>query len=215
LRPLARVPPDRPATTRLPGPRRRRQLLDVAVPVFAERGFHGTSMEDVAEAAGVTKPVLYQHFSSKRELYLELLDDVGSRLVDEVTSAVDGATGPRAQVEAGFSAYFSFVAEQSHAFRLLFGGGARRDEEFADTVRRVEDRMAAAIADLIEADLEPDHRRMVGYGIVGLAEVTSRQWMATRDADAAAPAVNPEEAARLATRIADLAWGGLRGVRPI
>jgi AcrR family transcriptional regulator len=200
----------------LPGPRRRRQLLDVAVPVFAARGFHGTSMEDVAEAAGVTKPVLYQHFSSKRELYQALLDDVGSRLVDEVTGAVRGAAGPRAQVEAGFSAYFSFVALQSHSFRLLFGGGgARRDEEFADSVRQVEDRMATAIADLIEADLAPDHRRMVGYGIVGLAEVTSRQWMAIRDADDSAPPVNPEEAARMAARIADLAWGGLRGVRPI
>src|SRR5580693_973344 len=92
--------PTRPAALRLPAARRRRQLLDIAVEVFATRGFHGTSMEELAEAAGVTKPVLYQHFSSKRLLYLELLDDVGSRLVDEVTTAVDGATGPRAQVEA-------------------------------------------------------------------------------------------------------------------
>ena len=65
---------------RLPAPRRRRQLLDVALDAFAERGFHRTSMDDVAEAAGVTKPVLYQHFGSKRELYLELLDDVGRQL---------------------------------------------------------------------------------------------------------------------------------------
>src|SRR5687768_4632909 len=66
--------------TRLPAARRRQQLLDVALGVFAERGFHPTSMNDLAEAAGVTKPVLYQHFGSKRELYLELLDDVGTRL---------------------------------------------------------------------------------------------------------------------------------------
>src|SRR4030088_2423479 len=122
----APLPHSRPTATRLPAPRRRRQLLDVAVEVFAERGFHGTSMDDVADADGVTKPVLYQHFSSKRQLYLELLDDVGSRLVAAVTGAVDGASGPRQQVEAGFGAYFRFVAQATSGFRLLFGGGVRR-----------------------------------------------------------------------------------------
>jgi AcrR family transcriptional regulator len=203
------------ATPRLPAHRRRRQLLDVAVRVFADRGFHSTSMEDVAEAAGVTKPVLYQHFSSKRELYVELLDDVGSRLVDEVTKAVSEANGPRKQVEAGFEAYFRFVARQHHAFRLLFGSGARGDDDFADAVRRVEDRMAGAIAGLIETDVDPDHREMLGYGIVGLAEVTSRHWMFSREGDESAPELNAEEWARQASRIADLAWGGLRGVHRI
>jgi AcrR family transcriptional regulator len=207
------VRPNRPAASRLPAHRRRRQLLDVAVKVFADRGFHGTSMEDVADAAGVTKPVLYQHFSSKRELYIELLDDVGSRLVDEVTKAVAEAHGPRHQVEAGFEAYFRFVARQHHAFRLLFGSGARGDDDFADAVRRVEDHMAHAIASLIEADIDPDHRQMLGYGIVGLAEVTSRQWMISREADESAPELTGAEAARQAVRIADLAWAGLRGVR--
>lgn len=196
---------DRPAATRLPAPRRRRQLLDVAIDVFADRGFHGTSMEDVADAAGVTKPVLYQHFSSKRELYRELLDHVGSRLVEAVTTAVGAALGPRAQVEAGFGAYFRFVARQTSAFRLLFGGGARRDEEFADAVRRVEDTMANAVAALIETDIDPDHRQLLGYGIVGLAEVTSRHWVATSE-----PSV--QEADRLGRRISELAWAGLRGV---
>src|SRR5437764_485619 len=64
---------------RLPAVQRRRQLLDVSLEVFAGRGFHAASMAEVAQAAGVTKPVLYQHFGSKRELYLELLDDVGQR----------------------------------------------------------------------------------------------------------------------------------------
>jgi AcrR family transcriptional regulator len=204
--------PNRPAASRLPAHRRRRQLLDVAVKVFADRGFHGTSMEDVADAAGVTKPVLYQHFSSKRELYVELLDDVGSRLVDEVTGAVAEATGPRQQVEAGFEAYFRFVAGQHHAFRLLFGSGARGDDDFADAVRRVEDTMADAIAALIETDIDPDHRQILGYGIVGLAEVTSRHWMATRAADTE---ISEGEAAHQAGRIADLAWAGLRGVHRV
>jgi len=79
---------------RLPAARRRRQLLDVALGVFAASGFHRTSMEEVADAAGVTKPVLYQHFGSKRELYLELLDDVGGRLMATISAAVN-AGGPK------------------------------------------------------------------------------------------------------------------------
>lgn len=198
-------------STRLPAARRRRQLLDVALEVFAEKGFHATSMDDVAEAAGVTKPVLYQHFASKRELYLQLLEDVGGRLMQTVTSALARAAGPREQVEAGFSAYFRFVALESSAFRLLFGGGSRRDEEFADAVRKVEDTMAAAVAPLIEADLDPDHQEALAYGIVGLAESSSRHWMDLREAGVGDD-VALKEAERLARRISELAWAGLRGV---
>src|SRR3954471_19547312 len=124
---------------RLPAVQRRRQLFDVSLEVFAERGFHGASMAEIAEAAGVTKPVLYQHFRSKRELYLELLDDVGGQLLDAITKATAAATGPRQQVEAGFTAYFRFVQDERSAFRLLFGSGSRRDSQFSGAVRRVEE----------------------------------------------------------------------------
>src|SRR3954452_4273890 len=107
--------------SRLPAARRRNQLLDVALQVFAARGYHATSMNDIAEAAGVTKPVLYQHFRSKRELYLELLEDVGSRLRDAIGKATSEAPGPKEQVHAGFAAYFRFVTEEHGAFQLLFG----------------------------------------------------------------------------------------------
>src|SRR5216110_2072625 len=103
---------------RLPAVQRRRQLFDVALEVFAQRGFHGASMAELAEAAGVTKPVLYQHFRSKRALYLELLEDVGGRLREAITKATAQADGPREQVHAGFRAYFTFVASQQPAFQL-------------------------------------------------------------------------------------------------
>jgi AcrR family transcriptional regulator len=192
-------------------------LLDVAVDVFAERGFHGTSMDEVAEAAGVTKPVLYQHFDSKRELYLELLEDVGGQLVSSVTAAVGGAAGPRQRVEAGFVAYFEFVTQQTNAFTLLFGSGSRNDEEFNDAVRRVEDVMAAAVAALIETDISADHRQLLGYGIVGLAEVTSRHWATSHAINVLRGEELDEseraaEATHLARRVSELAWAGLRGV---
>jgi len=190
--------------TRLPAPRRRRQLLDVAVAVFGESGYHQASMDDVAEAAGVTKPVLYQHFTSKRELYLELLRDVGSNLMEEVVTATRAADHPHKQVEAGFGAYFRFVAAHANAFRLLFGGGLEPDAEFAAIAAGVEEAMADQIAELIDVDLEPEHRRLLAHGVIGLAEATSRHWL-SQGLD-----LDPD---RLAGRVADLAWAGLRGVR--
>ena len=85
----------RPHAARLPAARRRQQLLDVALRVFGEQGFHPASMNDVAEAAGVTKPVLYQHFRSKRDLYREVLTDVGAQLLDAITKATTAAAGRR------------------------------------------------------------------------------------------------------------------------
>jgi len=191
--------------TRLPAPRRRRQLLEVATDVFGESGYHQVSMDAVAEAAGVTKPVLYQHFASKRELYLELLDDVGTRLIDAVVAATRAAGEPHQQVEAGFRAYFGFVAGHANAFRLLFGGARQPDEECAAVAERVEQAMAGTIAELIDVDLDPEHRRLLGHAVVGLAEGTSRHWVRR--------GMSPDPA-RLAQWVADAAWSGLRGLRP-
>src|SRR5690606_10853397 len=82
---------DSHVSPRPPAPRRRRQLLRPALRVFAERGYHSASMNDIAVEAGVTKPVLYQHFPSKRELFAELLDDVGRELQESITKAVAAA----------------------------------------------------------------------------------------------------------------------------
>jgi AcrR family transcriptional regulator len=194
----------RPHAVRLPAARRRQQLLDVALEVFGERGFHPASMNDVADAAGVTKPVLYQHFRSKRDLYREVLSDVGAHLLEEITKATTAARSPREQVELGFIAYFRFVSANEAAFRVLFGGGTRRDEEFAAMVAEVEGAIADAIATLIDVEgLTAPQRRQLAHGLVGLAEGTSRVWMAE---GAVAPA---EDVARL---LADLAWRGLRGI---
>ena len=192
-------------TERLPAPRRRRQLLDVARTAFAERGFHQTSMNEVADAAGVTKPVLYQHFPSKRALYLELLDDVGARLIAAITGAVKDADGPGDQVRRGFEAYFEFVAIDHASFHLLFGGATRIDPEFAEALFRVEDAIGQVIADLIVVEgLDTERRLTLAMGLVGMAEATGRHWLATG-------AEGPSTA--LAEQVTDLAWRGLRGIR--
>ncbi len=190
---------------RLPAHERREQLLSVAVRVFAERGYHSTSMNDVAEAAGVTKPVLYQHFLSKRELYRELLGEIGGQLRDTISKASADAEGPRQQIERGFAAYFRFVADHNDAFRVLFGAGTRRDEEFAEEARRVEESIAETVAGLIEIEgISAQQQRLLGNGIVGLAEGACRYWL-HHDVDV--------DAETLAAQVSQLAWAGLRGIR--
>ncbi len=199
--------------SRLPAARRRSQLLDEAQELFGARGFHKTSMDDIAEAAGVTKPVLYQHFPSKRDLYLELLRKVGDDLLEAVATSASAAPGPQDRVRAGFVAYFRFVVERSSAFRVLFGTGARVTDEFSETVRGVEASVAEAISSFIQADVDADHRQLLGYAIVGLAEVTARQWVARNKLpDGNLRPLDPAEGQRLANQLADLVWAGLRGL---
>src|SRR5579862_1900015 len=99
---------------------RRRQLLDVALRLFAVGGYNPTTMDDIAEAAGVTKPLLYQHFASKRALYLELVESVAQSMLEALGKAVAAADGPRQQVEGGFAAYFDLAVTHADAFALLF-----------------------------------------------------------------------------------------------
>ena len=189
---------------RLPAEQRRTQLLEVAIELFATHGFYATSMEDIADAAGVTKPVVYQHFPSKRALYRELLHDVDARLTDRLVIATASATTGRERVQEGFAAYFHFVAEHRAAFRLLFGASVRNDPEFSMVADATIERFADLIADLIEIDAAPEHRRTLAHAVVGMAEATSRR--VTNDE-------GEDDPDRLAGWLAEMAWFGLRGVR--
>jgi len=217
--------PGRPAGTagtgrRLTAEERRSQLFGVALALFAERGFAATTMDDIAEAAGVTKPLVYQHFDSKRALYLELMDVFSLQLVDRIVAATAEARGPREQVEVGMAAFFEMMVGNEQAFRLLYGRDAPDDPELGQALRRVEDTIAQAIDPLIDAGLDPEHRLLLAYGIVGMAEGATRHWIEGR-ADRPTPMAgseqqtSAEEAARLATRVADLAWAGLRQVHRV
>lgn len=189
---------------RLPADQRRRQLLHVARDVFASQGFHATSMDEIAVAAGVTKPVLYQHFPSKRALYVELLHDVGDQLLNELGKATGQATTGRARVEEGFAAYFRFVSTNRSAFRLLFGASVRNDREFAQVADRTISAVAETVTSLIEIPGPAEQRRVLAHAIVGMAEATSRRLLVDDDA--------MPDCDALARWIAELAWFGLRGV---
>jgi len=185
-------------------------------------------MDDIADAAGVTKPLLYQHFSSKRALYVELVDSVAHELLEAIGEATGNAAGPRQQVEDGFAAYFRMVVTHETAFQLLYGRGRPTHEELGFALRRVEDAIVEAIDPLIAAGLDPVHRRFLAYAVVGMAEGASRHWIESRSESGAAdpggrdaadrPRSSPggpsEEWQILARRLAELAWAGLRAVHP-
>src|ERR1700691_577429 len=199
------------ASRRLTAEQRRLQLFEVALELFAQRGYPATARDAIAEAGGVTKPLLYQHFSSKRALYLELVDSIAQDLLAAIGRAVMQAEGPRQQVELGFAAYFRLVVSHEAECRLLYGRDHADDQELGRAMRAVEDAIAEAIDPLIDAGLDDDHRRLLAYGIVSMAEGVSRRFMAQRRDDEAGV---DEEAQKLAGRMADLAWAGLRSVHP-
>lgn len=189
----------------MPADQRRQQLFDVARERFAQQGFHATSMDEIAEAAGVTKPVLYQHFPSKRALYVELLEETGRQLLGNLAEATAQAGSLRERVEFGFRAYFRFAVGNRSAFLLLLGTSLRTDPEFARIVEEILDAAAETIATLIEIPAPDQQRQMLANAIVGMAESVGRKALRDPGADV--------DSDQLAQWISELAWFGLRGVR--
>src|SRR5215469_16068027 len=104
----------------MPRPARRLQLLGAARDVFVAQGYHAAAMDEIAERAGVSKPVLYQHFPGKLELYLALLDESAAELTKIMSDALSSTSDNKQRVPATFKAFYNFVAGTSEAFRLVF-----------------------------------------------------------------------------------------------
>ena len=190
---------------RLTAPMRRQHILDCALPLFGERGFHDTSMNDIAHAAGITKPVIYQHFASKRDLYSALISELGGEMITAVTQATGNARDGKTQTQQGFHAYFTWVDRHQDGFRLLFGVAAQRDNEFASQLRQIRSGIANAVASMIVADVDPEEQSLIAHAITGLAEGASRRLIENNlefDPDA------------VATAMSALAWAGLRALNP-
>jgi len=194
----------RPRSNRLPRHERRRQLLDAALEVFVSQGYHAAAMDDIAERAGVSKPVLYQHFPGKLELYLALLDESVDSLVETVREALRSTTENRQRVAATFSAYFEYVAGEGQAFRLVFESDLSNEAAVRDRLERGQRECAAMISPMVRKDagLDDDEANLVSVGMVGLAQVTARYWLSTSDHI-------PREAAEQI--VARLAWRGISG----
>lgn len=197
-------PAARPA--RLPREQRREQLLSAALQVFAAEGYHATSMDSIAAAAGVTKPVLYQHFDSKRDLYLALLDNSLADLLESARSALNSTTDNKQRVSALGRAYFTFVCSPTGAFRLVFESDLADDPAVRERVDAADLALAREAAAVISADtgLSEEQALLIASGLQGLVEVAARRWVRS----AGAAGVDMEQAIEL---LNSLAWRGIRG----
>jgi AcrR family transcriptional regulator len=154
--------------------------LAAAQEVFVALGYHSAAMDDIAERAGVSKPVLYQHFPGKLELYLALLDTHCDAIVAKVREAMHATTDNRERVSGAVRAYFDFVDHASEAFRLVFESDLRNEPAVRERVERVEKGCIAAITDTIISDtgVSRAHAELLASGLVGAAETAAQFWLA-------------------------------------
>ena len=193
---------------RLPRTARRAQLLDAAQDVFAANGYHAAAMDEIAERAGVSKPVLYQHFPGKLELYMALLEMHVDELIERVTDAMESTTDNKLRVQNAVSAYFDFVDGESQAYRLVFESDLRGEPTVQTAIDRGTDACVRAITATITADAGLDEERasLLAVGLVGISQVAARSWLSNKGSMAKDDAV---------ALISNLPWKGIGGGFPL
>jgi AcrR family transcriptional regulator len=190
---------------RLPRDERRSQLLIAASEIFVDRGYHAAGMDEIAERAGVSKPVLYQHFSSKLELYLAVLHRHVDNLVSGVRQALRATTDNEQRLRSAVQAFFDFIEHDSQGYKLIFENDNVTEPQVAAQVRVATESCIDAVFDLISADsgLDPHRARMVAVGLVGISVDCARYWL---DTDRPISKEDAVEGTVL------FAWGGLSHV---
>ncbi|KAA1432934.1 TetR/AcrR family transcriptional regulator [Mycolicibacter arupensis] len=191
--------------TRLPRDERRGQLLIAASDVFVDRGYHAAGMDEIAERAGVSKPILYQHFASKLELYLAVLARHVENLVSGVRQALRTTTDNRQRLRSAVQAFFDFIEHDSQGYRLIFENDNVAEPQVAVQVRVATESCIDAIFDLVSHDsgLDPHRARMVAVGLVAISVDCARYWL-----DSDRP-ISKEDAV---DGTVAFAWGGLSHV---
>lgn len=192
---------------------RRTQIMAVARDLFAREGYHHVAMDDIAERAQISKPVLYRHFASKLDLYLAVVDQRGEALVAAITQALasveDGETKGRAMVRAIVASYVEFVEEAGESFSLLFESDVTRDSDVRQRVESASAQAAGAIcAGLHElAGLPPAQAELLSDALVGMARVAATSRF--RSAQLGSAQVDVAETIDLITQVA---WRGVAGL---
>ena len=149
---MSKTEPPLEGRTRLGAVERREQLLLTARQTFGSRGFTATSMNDIALASQVTKPVLYQHFDSKSELFLEVLTATASELNEAISSVLKTAATGREKVEQGIEIYVRFFGSNPENYQVLYGEGVRSDPAFASELLTIQATINDLVADHIEIE---------------------------------------------------------------
>jgi AcrR family transcriptional regulator len=184
---------------------RRTQLMVAGLEVFTEKGFHLASMDDIAKRAGVSKPILYQHFSSKEDFYLGVLDERVEVIVQQIADAIEGADGNRNRLEAAIACYFQLVDDADHGFRLIFESDFTMNHEVR---ARVED-VVAQVSRVVGTEVANQTGKSIGEanilagGLCGMAQAAAWRWLRLG---------RPIGMEAAIAQTLDLAWNGLSSV---
>jgi AcrR family transcriptional regulator len=190
---------------RVPRAERSEQMLGVALALFAERGFHAVSVDEVAAGAGVTKPMVYAYFGSKEGLFEACATRAADRLVAALEASAAHHTDPGERMWHGLRAVFAWIAEHRQGWSVLYGESA-----FAAPAARASERMARVVADLFADTLRErgmtavaeQHAAPMAHAFVAATIGMGRWWIE-----------HPEEPADLqALRVMQLAWNGIADV---
>ena len=190
--------------TRLPREERRAQVLAAAREVFVAQGYHTAGMDDIADRAGVSKPVLYQHFPGKLDLYLALLDDGIASLLDTLRSALESTHDNKQRVRGAVTAYFAFVDDPDGAYRLVFESDLTNEPAVRYRVEAADDACSLMLGRVIAEDtgLSAAQAELLASGLLGMAQIAARRWLREE------PRMAREAAVDL---IAGLGWRGIGG----
>jgi AcrR family transcriptional regulator len=189
---------------RLPRDERRAQLLSAALEVFTAAGYHSAAMDEIADRAKVSKPVLYQHFPSKLELYLAVLDLHIDSLVFAIQKAIAEHRDNADRVKATVEAYFGFIDSKGEAFRLLFESDMSLEPQVRERLNRMTYDCAAAVSAVISIDtgLAKEESMMLAVGLIGIVQTTARHWL-DRDGKI--------DRTRATELVMNLIWRGISG----
>jgi AcrR family transcriptional regulator len=189
------------------GQQRREQLVQIGRGLFAQRGFEGTSVEEIAATAGVSKPVVYEHFGGKEGLYAVVVDREVQALLDVMTEALTGQDNPREILEQAALALLGYIESETEGFRILVRDSpvAQQSGTFAtmisDVASHVEHILAAQFAARgFDSEVAPLYAQM----LVGMVALTGQFWLDERK-----PAMR-----EVAAHLVNLAWNGLSGLEP-
>ena len=166
-------------SNRLPRDERRAQLLIAALEVFTVAGYHSAAMDEIADKAQVSKPVLYQHFPSKLDLYLAVLDLHIDSLVFAIQKAIASNRENSSRVAATVDAYFGFIDSEGEAFRLLFESDMNLEPQVRERLNRMTYDCAVAVSAVISVDtgLPKDEAMILAIGLIGCAQISARHWL--------------------------------------
>ncbi|MBB5786271.1 AcrR family transcriptional regulator [Jiangella mangrovi] len=194
-----------PSRVRMTGKQRREQLLDVGRALFAERGYDGTSIEEVSARAGVSKPVVYEHFGGKEGLYAVVVDREMELLLDRITTALASATHPRVILERAALALLDYIETSTDGFRILVRDSpvAHSTGGFASLISDAASQVEHILAAQFKArGFATKHAPMYAQMLVGMVALTGQWWLEVR---------SPKKA-DVAAHLVNLAWNGLSGL---